>query len=79
MVGRGGEAPKPLDFYSKVGAFKWTVFRKDEILSLLNNSFKSYPSRSAKQMRLNMIPKFYELRGLHAAKAWKIFSIKWGC
>lgn len=70
----------------KVGAFKWTVFRKDEVLSLANNYFKSYPSRSAKQMRLNMIPKFYELRGQHAHKAspdsvlgkvWKIFSIKW--
>jgi hypothetical protein len=70
---------------SKVGAFKWTVFRKDEVLSLVNNYFKSYPSRSAKQMRLNMVPKFYELRVLHAhkakensilGKAWKIFAIK---
>lgn len=71
---------------TKLGAFKWTCYRKSEILSLVNNYFKVYPSRSEKRVRLNMINKFYELRVLHAhtatpnsvlGKAWKNFSIKW--
>ncbi len=70
----------------KVGAFKWTVYRKGENLALLNDYFKAFPSRSAKINRLKLIPKFYELRQLHAHKAsidsvlgksWKRFCIKW--
>lgn len=71
----------------KQNAFKWTVFRKAEILSLVNNYFKAYPSRSEKHIRLKMVSKFYELRQLHAHKAtsvdsvlnktWKHFIIKW--
>jgi hypothetical protein len=71
----------------KQQAFKWTVYRKTEVLSLVNNYFKDYPSRSEKHIRLNMVYKFYELRQLHAhkasansvlGKAWKQFCVKWG-
>jgi len=70
----------------KVGAFKWTCFRKAEVLSLVNVYFKANPCRSEKRVRLNMVNKFYELRGLHAhkatpdsvlGKAWKNFTVKW--
>lgn len=70
----------------KIGAFKWTCYKKSEILSLVNDYFKVNPSRSGKLARLKMANKFYELRQLHAhkatpgsvlGKAWKNYSIKW--
>ena len=69
----------------KVGAFKWTVFRKDEIINLLSY-FKNNPSISAKHKRLKLIPKYFELRALKAHKAlpdtilgktWTSFLNKW--
>jgi hypothetical protein len=69
----------------KVNAFKWTVFRKDEILNLLNY-FEKCPSMSAKHNRLKLIPKYLELRSLKAhkalpgnvsGKAWISFLKKW--
>ena len=71
---------------AKVGAFKWTCYRKDDILKLVNDYFKVNPSRSEKRVRLHMVNKFYELRVLHAhnatpnsvlGKSWKNFMIKW--
>ena len=65
--------------------FKWTIYEKNEILSILDY-FKLYPPRSAKFARIKLIPKYLELRGLggHKApensvfgKAWKQFLIKW--
>ncbi len=71
---------------AKEGAFKLTCYRKNDILSLVNNYFKVNPSRSEKRVRLNMVNKFYELRRQHAhsatpnsvlGKVWKNFTIKW--
>ena len=70
----------------KQGAFKWTCYRKKEVLALVNDYFKVNPCRSEKFMRINMVNKFYELRQLHAhtaspssdlGKAWKYYMIKW--
>ena len=70
----------------KQEAFKWTCFKKKEVLSLVNDYFKINPCRSEKMVRINMVEKFYELRNLHAhnssanavlGKAWKHFLIKW--
>lgn len=70
----------------KKNAFKWTCFRKSEILSLVDNYFKVNPCRSDKLTRLTMAKKFYELKQLHAhkastnsdlGKAWKYFLVKW--
>jgi len=70
----------------KQGAFKWTCFKKKEVLSLVNNYFKINPCRSEKMVRLNMVNKFYELRKLHAhkssansvlGKTWKHYLVKW--
>jgi hypothetical protein len=69
----------------KVGAFKWTVFRKDDILNLLNY-FEDYPLRSDKHKRIKLIFKYNELRKLKAhkasdisplGKAWNRFLKKW--
>lgn len=70
----------------KQGAFKWTCYKKKEVLSLINQYFKINPCRSKKMVRINMVHKFYELRNLHAHKAsaksvlgktWKHYLIKW--
>ena len=70
----------------KQEAFKWTCFKKKEILSLTNDYFKVNPCRSEKITRLSMCNRFYELRRLHAhtalpnsdlGKVWKHFLVKW--
>ena len=53
----------------KKEAFKWTCFKKKEILSLANDYFKVNPCRSEKITRLSMSNRFYELRRLHAHTA----------
>jgi hypothetical protein len=69
----------------KINAFKWIIFRKNEILNLLNY-FEKCPSMSAKHNRLKLIPKYLELRSLKAhkalpntlqGKAWTSFLKKW--
>lgn len=70
----------------KQGAFKWTCFKKKEVLCLVNEYFKINPCRSEKFLRVSMVNKFYELRKLHAhkasansvlGKAWKHYLVKW--
>lgn len=70
----------------KQDAFKWTCYKKKEILSLVNDYFKVNPCRSEKLTRLTMANRFYELRQLHAhsaspasdlGKAWKHYLVKW--
>nr|AYE93342.1 LAGLIDADG homing endonuclease [Termitomyces sp.] len=66
-------------------SFKWHVTKKEEILKLIEY-FKKHPSRSAKNNRLHLVPKFYELKSMKAhialpetflAKSWNIFFNKW--
>jgi len=70
---------------SKVQAFKWSVYKKEEIIRLLDY-FKLCPSRSAKHNRLKAIERYLELRDLKAhlasdnsilGKSWKEFLLKW--
>jgi len=65
--------------------FKWMVYRKQDILNLLDY-FKFYPPISRKFARIELLSKYYELRNLKAhkaaensvlGKAWKQFLIKW--
>ena len=67
------------------GSFKWYVTKKEDILNLIDY-FKKYPPRSAKNNRLHLVPKFYELKSMKAhkadsetllAKSWVIFFKKW--
>jgi LAGLIDADG endonuclease len=66
-------------------SFKWYITKREDILKLIEY-FKIYPSRSAKQNRLHLIPKYYELKDLKAHKAlagtllnksWQYFYNKW--
>jgi hypothetical protein len=66
-------------------SFKWYITKREDIVNLLEY-FKLHPSRSAKNKRLHLIPKFYELKDLKAHKAlpgtfldksWQSFYTKW--
>lgn len=72
----------------KQNTFVWICNKKSEILPLINNYFKVNACRSEKLVRLTMVNKFYELKGLQAntaspnsdlGKAWKHFLVKWDC
>jgi len=71
---------------SKLGAFKWTLYKKEEIHNFRKNYLKVYPLKSGKQFRINLLDKYYELRLLKAhlapensllGKSWKQFLDKW--
>ena len=47
---------------------KWYVTKKEDILNLIEY-FKKYPSRSAKNNRLHLIPRYFELIDMQAHKA----------
>lgn len=66
-------------------SFKWYISKREDILRLIEY-FKTHPSRSAKKIRLHLVPKFYELKDLKAPKAlegtflsksWQYFNKKW--
>lgn len=67
------------------GSFKWYLTKKEDILNLIEY-LKEYPSKSAKNNRFYLIPKFYELKDMKAhiaplgsllSKSWNIFMNKW--
>lgn len=69
----------------KIGAFKWTVFRKDDITKLVEY-FNINPCKSAKEKRLKLLDKYYNLRSQRAhlaspnsllTKNWDIFLKDW--
>ena len=72
--------------YTEKISFKWVIFKKAEIIKLLEY-FKLNPPRSAKKNRILSITKYHELRELKAhlsnhnstilGKAWKKFLLKW--
>ena len=66
-------------------SFKWYISSREDILKIIEY-FKTHPSRSAKNNRLHLIPKYSELKDLKAMKApqdsllfksWLIFMEKW--
>jgi hypothetical protein len=45
----------------KVEAFKYTIFKKEEILKLVDDYFVKYPLKTGKAHRINLIKNFYLL------------------
>lgn len=43
-------------------AFQYSIYRKKEILDLVDNYLKKYPLKSGKAERMNLIKEFYHLR-----------------
>lgn len=46
----------------KIEAFKYVLYRKKEILNLIDDYFKKYALKSSKSYRINLIKEFYELK-----------------
>ena len=69
----------------KIEAFKYVVFRKNEIFKLRDKYFSKYPLITAKASRLALIKDFYELRpsrkpsydSLKQYNKWVTFLDKW--
>jgi Cytochrome C and Quinol oxidase polypeptide I/LAGLIDADG endonuclease len=66
-------------------SFKWYITKREDIVNIVEY-FKIHPSRSAKNKRLHLILKYYELKDLKAHKAlpdtfldksWQYFYKKW--
>ena len=69
----------------KLGAFKWVVYRKQEIINL-KDYFKLNPCKSLKQKRIKLLDKYYDLRKFKAhissnnsllRKSWNKFLKDW--
>jgi hypothetical protein len=46
----------------KLEAFKYIVYRKNELFSLIDNYFSKYPLKTKKSSRLKLIKQFYLVR-----------------
>lgn len=46
----------------KVEAFKYIIYRKQEVFNMVDNYFSKYPLKSKKQKRINMIKEFFVKR-----------------
>lgn len=46
----------------KIEAFKYVIYRKKEILNLIDDYFKKYALKSSKLYRINLIKQYYELK-----------------
>lgn len=67
---------------STKNAFIYSIYRKKEILNLVEDYFKKYPLRSSKRYKLNLIPEFYKiytvaLLPLDNFKKWVDFKNEW--
>uniref|UniRef100_UPI002238B43A LAGLIDADG endonuclease n=1 Tax=Cordyceps blackwelliae TaxID=2164018 RepID=UPI002238B43A len=70
----------------KIEAFKFIIYRKNELIGLKNNYFFKYPLKSEKMKRINLIEDFYELRipknqelivNPKKLNEWVVFKDKW--
>jgi hypothetical protein len=67
----------------KIEAFRYDIYRKNELFNLIENYFNKYPLRSDKLNRLNLIKQFYLLRPYRDSKdiillnKWLLFKNKW--
>lgn len=70
----------------KIEAFKYVIYRKNELFNLIDNYFSVYPLKTCKSNRLQLIKEFYLLRpytttnnnnNLLKLKQWVDFKDKW--
>ena len=70
----------------KIEAFKYVVYRKNELFLLIDNYFTKYPLRTEKSKRINLIKQFYDLRtfsnnnnkhDINILNAWVLYKDKW--
>jgi len=67
----------------KIEAFKYIVYRKNELYNLIDNYFNKYPLKSKKVNRLHLIKQFYSVRisknnkDINKLNEWILFKDKW--
>ena len=68
----------------KIEAFKYVVYRKSELFSLIDNYFSKYPLKTKKSKRVSLIKDFYDLRiynnnkcDINKLNAWTTFKDRW--
>lgn len=67
----------------KIEAFKYIIYRKNELFNLVDNYFNKYPLRSEKYNRINLIKQFYTLypyrknQDITKFNEWIKFLDKW--
>ena len=77
---------KVYNHYKSSNNYRFIITNKSSVLTILNDYFSKYPSRSMKQNRLMLIKRYYELRimkchlqpkGTSLHKAWVEFNKNW--
>jgi hypothetical protein len=77
---------KVYNHHKKSNNYRFIISNKSNVLTILNDYFNKYPSRSMKQNRLMLIKKYYELRimkchlapkGSSLHNAWVEFNQNW--
>lgn len=67
----------------KIDAFKYIVYRKNELFYLIDNYFNKYPLRTKKANRLQLVKQFYLVRisknnkDVFKLNEWVLFKDKW--
>lgn len=67
----------------KIEAFKFIIYRKNELFNLVDNYFTKYPLKTKKNSRINLLKQFYLLRTYRNSKdiskfnQWISFKEKW--
>jgi len=68
---------------AKIEAFKYVIYRKNELFNLIDNYFTKYPLKSAKSARINLIKEFYLMRlhmkseDINTLNQWVKWKDKW--
>ena len=68
---------------SRGEAFKYIIYRKNEIYNIIDNYFSKYPLKTLKNKRLNLIKEFYTVRiptnnkNIAKLNQWVIFKDRW--
>jgi len=67
----------------KTEAFKYIIYRKQEVFNMVDNYFSKYPLKSKKQKRINMIKEFFVKRpssncdNIQKLHQWVLFKERW--
>jgi len=70
----------------KIEAFKYVIYRKSELFSLIDNYFSKYPLKTKKANRVKLIKSFYDLRmynnnnnkcDVNKLNAWVSYIDRW--
>lgn len=76
---------KVVPSYGGIDAFKHIIYRKNEVINMIDNYFNNYPLRSRKMKRINLIKEFYTHRSYRVNfdnnvilySVWILFKNKW--